>query len=136
MTNHIATVALPPRQIEMVAIHRLKPAPQNARTHSRKQIAQVANSMKRFGVINPLVVDGQNRIIAGHARAEAGRLLGLNFLPVIRLTELSEIELRAYMLADNRIGENAGWDRALLIELAALQLELPARRGGAPLPRG
>jgi hypothetical protein len=73
MTKHDATVTLPPRQIEMVAIHRLKPAPQNARTHSKKQITQVANSMKRFGVINPLVVDGQNRIIAGHARAEAGK---------------------------------------------------------------
>jgi DNA modification methylase len=126
MTKDHATANLPPRQIETVAIHHLKPAPQNARTHSKKQIAQVANSMKRFGVINPLVVDGQNRIIAGHARAEAGKLLGLHSLPVIRLTELSDVELRAYMLADNKIALNAGWDRALLsIELAALQLELP-----------
>ncbi len=115
-----------PRQIEMVPLRSLKPAERNARTHSKKQVEQVAHSMKRFGVINPLIVDSRNRIVAGHARAEAARSLSLKIVPVVRVADLSDVELRAYMLADNRLAESAGWDRELLaLEFEELQISLP-----------
>jgi DNA modification methylase len=114
------------RQIEMVSVNSLKPAKRNARTHSKKQVEQIANSMRRFGVINPIIVDSQNQIIAGHARAAACQLLGQKSVPVIRVTHLSEVELRAYMLADNKLAENSGWDRDILaVEFEALQIALP-----------
>jgi DNA modification methylase len=114
------------RQIEMVPLKSLKKSHRNARTHSKKQIELVANSFGEFGVINPLVVDSQNRIVAGHARAEAAQSIGLRVVPVIRVTNLNEIQLRAYMLADNRIAEGAGWNRELLaVELNELQIALP-----------
>ena len=82
--------------------------------------------MDRFGVINPIVVDDRGRIVAGHARAEAAKLLGLKHVPVIRLSHLNETEIRAYMLADNKLVENAGWDREILVvELGELQIALP-----------
>jgi hypothetical protein len=82
--------------------------------------------MLRFGVINPLIVDHQGRIVAGHGRFAAAELLGLKHLPVIRLSHLTEAEMRAYMLADNRLAEKAGWDRELLaIEFEELQIALP-----------
>ena len=115
------------RQIEMVPLKSLKPASRNARRHSKKQIEQIANSMLRFGVINPIIIDSQNRIVAGHARAEAARALGLKTVPVIRVMHLSELELRALTLADNKLAENSGWDRELLaLEFEALQIALPA----------
>jgi ParB-like chromosome segregation protein Spo0J len=114
------------RQIELVSVSGLKPAKRNARTHSKKQVEQIANSMRRFGVINPIIVDSQNQIIAGHARAAACQLLRQKSVPVIRVTHLSEVELRAYMLADNKLAENSGWDRDLLtLEFEALQIALP-----------
>jgi DNA modification methylase len=113
--------ANPPWPIEMLPVRSLTPARRNARTHSKKQIQQIAASLQRFGVINPLIADDQGRLVAGHARAEAAKLLGLKFLPVIRLSHLSEAELRAYTLADNKLAEHAGWDRALLaVELGDL----------------
>ena len=115
-----------PWRVEMLAPGSLKPAPRNARTHSKKQIRQIADSMLRFGVINPVIVDGRGRIAAGHARAEAAKLLGLERIPAIRLSHLSETELRAYMLADNKLAEKAGWDREVLaLELEELQIALP-----------
>ena len=115
-----------PGPIEMVGLGRLRLARRNARTHSKKQIRQIADSMLRFGVINPLIVDDQGRIVAGHGRFAAAELLGLKRLPVIRLSHLSEEEIRAYMLADNRLAEKAGWDRELLaIEFEELQIALP-----------
>jgi hypothetical protein len=114
------------RQIEMVSLSSLQPANRNVRTHSKKQIEQVASSMVRFGVTNPVVTDGHNRIVAGHARVLAAKSVGLKRIPVIRITNLSEVELRAYMLADNRIAESAGWNRELLaVELNDLQIALP-----------
>jgi DNA modification methylase len=104
----------------------LRLAQRNARTHSKKQIRQIADSMLRFGVINPLIVDDRGRIVAGHARAEAAKLLGLKEVPCIRLSHLSETEIRAYMLADNKLAEKAGWDREILaLELGDLQIALP-----------
>jgi DNA modification methylase len=82
--------------------------------------------MARFGVINPMVVDDRGRIVAGHARVEAATLLGLKQVPVIRLSHLSETEIRAYMLADNKLAEKAGWNREILaVELEELQVALP-----------
>ena len=114
------------RQIESLPLKTLKPAKRNARTHSKRQIEQIANSMRRFGVINPVLIDGQGQIVAGHARVEACKLLGQNTVPVIRVAHLNELEVRAFMLADNRLAEKAGWDRDLLaLEFEELQVALP-----------
>ena len=115
-----------PFPMEMVPLTKLKPADRNARTHPKKQIQQIAASRKRFNVVNPLVADESGTIIAGHGRLEAAKLLGLKFVPVIRLANLSDTEARALRLADNKLAQNAGWDRKLLaIELAELQIALP-----------
>jgi ParB-like chromosome segregation protein Spo0J len=103
-----------PWPVEMLPPRSLRPAQRNARTHSKKQIRQLADSMDRFGVINPIIVSDRGRIVAGHARAEAANLLGLKHVPVIRLEHLNETEIRAYMLADNKLAEKAGWDREIL----------------------
>jgi ParB-like chromosome segregation protein Spo0J len=114
------------RQIELVSLNTLRKSQQNARTHSKRQIEQIANSIRRFGFVTPIVIDSRNRIRAGHGRAEAAKSVGLKTVPVLRVTNLSETELRAYMLADNRIAEGAGWDRELLaVELNDLQITLP-----------
>lgn len=108
-------------KIELIKIKDLLPYPRNARTHSRKQIRQIAKSISRFGFCNPLLVDDDNRIIAGHGRKEAADSLGLGEVPAIRLSHLSPDEMRAYILADNRLAEKAGWDREILaIELQHL----------------
>jgi DNA modification methylase len=99
----------------------LVPYQGNARTHSRRQIAQIAGSIELFGFINPVVIDGSNQIIAGHGRIAAAKKLGLTSVPTLRIEHLSDNELRAYVLADNRLAEKAGWDRELLaIELQHL----------------
>jgi DNA modification methylase len=108
-------------QIETIALAALRPYAQNARTHSKKQIRQIANSIERFGFCNPVLVDDQMQIIAGHGRVAAAKLLGLAHVPTVKLAHLSEVEKRAYILADNRLAEKAGWDREILaIELQAL----------------
>ena len=107
--------------IETVAVEALRPYERNARTHSRKQIRQIAKSIERFGFNNAVLVDEQRRIIAGHGRVAAAKLLGIREVPTVRLAHLSEAEKRAYILADNRLAEKAGWDREILaIELQAL----------------
>jgi hypothetical protein len=92
----------------------LKPWKNNPRTHSKKQIRQIAESLKQFGWTNPVLVDGADGIIAGHGRVEAAKLLGLTSVPTIALSEMSEAERRAYVIADNRLAEQAGWDENLL----------------------
>lgn len=115
-----------PWPVEMLSPHRLRPAERNARTHSKKQIREIANSIARFGVTNPIIVDKAGRIVAGHARAEAAKLLRLKLIPAIRISHLNEAEIRAYMLADNKLATKAGWNReALAIELQELQVMLP-----------
>jgi len=115
-----------PWPIEMLSPSSLRPAKRNARTHSRRQIREIANSMARFGIINPIVADQHGQIVAGHARVEAARLLGLERVPVIRVSHLSPTEIRAYMLADNKLATKAGWDREILaVELGELQIILP-----------
>jgi 16S rRNA G966 N2-methylase RsmD len=108
-------------RIELVLVSRLAPYKGNARTHSRKQIRQIADSIERFGFTNPILIDDHGEIIAGHGRVAAAKLLGLNEVPTLRLSHLSATEKRAYVLADNKLAEKAGWDREILaIELQAL----------------
>jgi len=97
----------------------LRPATRNARTHSRKQLRQIADSIRRFGFTNPVLVDNQDMILAGHGRVAAAQLLGLAEIPVLCIGHLSPKERKAYALADNKIALNAGWDQ----ELLALELQ-------------
>src|SRR5258705_8738211 len=99
----------------------LKPRTTNPRTHSNKQIAQIAKAIRRYGFINPVLIDDANGIIAGHGRVQAAKVVGLDQVPTVRLSDMSEAEIRAYVIADNRLAENAGLDRTLLgIELQYL----------------
>jgi DNA modification methylase len=108
-------------QIEQTPIHALRPHRQNARTHSNRQLRQIANSIRRFGFCNAILVDDDLTILAGHGRVEAATQLGLTSVPTVRLSHLSEADKRAYVIADNRLAEKAGWDRNLLaIELQDL----------------
>ncbi len=108
-------------QIEMRPISSLKPYVGNARTHSKKQIKQIATSIQRFGFTNPVLVSNDDEIIAGHGRVIAAKEIGLLTVPTLRLSHLSPAERRAYVLADNKLALNAGWDNEILaIELQAL----------------
>lgn len=119
--NTFAGVADQDRRVELVPLARLTPYKGNARTHSRKQIRQIADSIKQFGFTNPVLIDDAGEIIAGHGRVEAAKLLGLSTVPALRLSHMSAAEKRAYVIADNRLAEKAGWDREILaIELQAL----------------
>jgi ParB-like chromosome segregation protein Spo0J len=107
--------------VETRPIASLKPYARNPRTHSNKQISQIAESIRVFGFNNPVLIDRNDEIIAGHGRVEAAKLLGLESVPTIRLEHLSEAEKRAYILADNKLAEKAGWEREILaIELQNL----------------
>ena len=105
----------------------LSPHPRNSRKHSRKQLRQIADSIRRFGFTVPVLIDSQGKIIAGHGRVEAAKLIGLTEVPTICLDNLSEAELRAFMIADNRLTENAEWNESLLAqelkELSELNLD-------------
>jgi ParB-like chromosome segregation protein Spo0J len=90
------------------------PQSKKPRTHSKKQIRQIAASIRKFGFLNPMIVDDENTLLAGHGRLEAARLEGLAMVPIVRSGQLSEAQKRAYLLADNRIALNAGWDEQLL----------------------
>jgi DNA modification methylase len=103
----------------MAPIAHIRPNPKNPRTHSKKQINQIAASIRKFGFLNPLIVDDENTILAGHGRLEAARLEGLAHVPIVRSGQLTEAQKRAYVLADNKIALNAGWDD----ELLALELK-------------
>jgi DNA modification methylase len=105
--------------IEYLPVSQLSPYPRNARTHSKKQIKQIAESIRRFGFTNPLLIDSQNIILAGHGRLAAAKLLGLEQVPCVRLEGMTAEQKRAYVLADNKLALNAGWDE----ELLALELQ-------------
>lgn len=92
----------------------LRPRIGNPRTHSKKQIDQIAASMRRFGFTNPILVDNESGIIAGHGRVEAAKVLGMTEVPTLRLSDMSEVHIRSYLIADNKLAENAGWDKQLL----------------------
>ncbi len=116
-------------RIEMWPLERLKPYAQNPRTHSAEQVNKIAASIQEFGFLNPILVDGDAGIIAGHGRLAAAQQVGLTEIPVIELTHLTELQRRAYRLADNRLALEAGWDDALLAselqELADADFDLP-----------
>ena len=117
--------------IERRAVADLVPCAHNARTHSDRQIAQIAASIEAFGFNNPVLVDADSGIIAGHGRVLAAEQLGIKAVPTIRLDHLSEGQRRAFILADNRIAENAGWDQEMLaLEIADLaELDLAPLTG-------
>ena len=104
------------RSIEIWPVERLMPYQRNARTHSPEQVAQIAASIVEFGFNNPILVDSNAGIVAGHGRLLAARKLGLAEVPVVVLDHLTETQRRAYVLADNKISLSAGWDDALLAE--------------------
>lgn len=109
------------RQVKYIAISDLKPWARNARTHSKKQVRQIADSIEAFGFTNPILIDERRTILAGHGRVDAARLLGKSEVPCLRLDHMSEAEKRAYVIADNKLALNAGWDDDLLAaELGAL----------------
>jgi DNA modification methylase len=100
--------------MKWLSVDALKLSKRNARTHSRKQIQQIVDSIKAFGFLVPIVVDEGNVIVAGHGRHAAAKLLGLQEVPVIEVHDLSEAKRRALAIADNKIAQNAGWDREIL----------------------
>ena len=92
----------------------LKPSTRNARTHSKKQIRQIADSIRAFGFTNPILIDGEQTVLAGHGRLAAARLLALEQVPCVRLERMTPAQKRAYVLADNKLALNAGWDEEIL----------------------
>jgi hypothetical protein len=117
----LASLAIQYRQTTSLTPHK-----RNARTHSRKQIRQIADSIKTFGFTNPVLIDSDSGIVAGHGRVEAAKYLGMITVPTVLLERMNEAQRRAYAIADNRLAELAGWDQALLkIELGELSIEFP-----------
>ena len=113
-----------PDTVEAWPIDRLIPYGRNARTHSDGQVAQIAASMVEFGWTNPVLADSQGNVIAGHGRLAAAKSLGMDSVPVVILDHLTEAQRRAYILADNKLALNAGWDdETLAAELHALNAE-------------
>ena len=114
--------------VERIPLAELRPNPKNPRTHSNKQLKKIRRSIKAFGPLNPLIVDENNVILAGHGRAKAAHQEGLTHLPVLRYSHLTDAQKRAYVIADNKIAQEAGWDRDMLaIELGELIELLPAK---------
>ena len=126
MPKHAATPSQRPAYLKnLLVVERpigaLKPHSSNARVHSAKQIHQIAASIAEFGFTNPILIDGDERIIAGHGRVEAARHIGLDSVPTISLEHLTQAQIRAYVIADNKLALNASWDPEILkIELQAL----------------
>lgn len=111
-------------KIQEIEIEKLIPYARNSRTHSDDQVAQIAASIKEFGWTNPILVDGEAGIIAGHGRLAAARKLGLKKIPVIELSHLSPTQKKALIIADNKLALNAGWDNQMLaLEFEELELE-------------
>jgi ParB-like chromosome segregation protein Spo0J len=110
----VARQADPADKVERWAVSRLIPYARNARTHSDAQVAQIAASIKEWGWTTPVLVDEQGGIIAGHGRTMAANLLGMADVPVVVATGWSEAKKRAYVIADNKLALNAGWDNELL----------------------
>lgn len=102
------------KQVEMWPLDRLRPYERNARTHSAEQVAQLQASIREFGFTNPILVDGDAGILAGHGRLAAAQAMGLKEVPVIVLDHLTPTQRRAYVLADNKLALNAGWDEEML----------------------
>jgi ParB-like chromosome segregation protein Spo0J len=122
-------------KIEQKSIDLLIPYAKNARIHNEAQIAQIAGSIKEFGFNNPVLIDKDNGIIAGHGRVMAARKLGLKEVPTIQLDHLSETQRKAFILADNRIAMNSHWDEEILsLELSDLKDALDLTDLGFEVP--
>src|SRR5215471_1665062 len=125
-----ASAASKSLQIVFRLIEELKPDPANPRSHSKKQIQQIANSTATFGFLCPVLVNADLNLIAGHDRLLAGRQLGITEVPMVRVDHLTTHQIRAFRIADNRLTENATWDDRLLAEqlrdlsLAGLDFDL------------
>lgn len=109
-------------KIEKIGIEKLIPYAKNARTHNDEQVTQIAASIKEFGFNNPVLIDKDNGIIAGHGRLEAAKKLKIKEIPCVRLEHLTEAQKKAYIIADNKLALNAGWDEELL-KLSINELE-------------
>ncbi len=119
--SSLDSLAIKYREVES-----LKPYKRNARTHSKRQVRQIAESIKKFGFTNPVLIDADGGIVAGHGRWAASKLLGMTTVPTIELEAMSEAQRRAYAIADNRLAELAGWDNQLLkVELGELSVAFP-----------
>lgn len=103
-----------PTEIEHIQVDALVPYARNSRTHSAEQVAQIAASMTEFGWTNPVLIDAAGTIVAGHGRVMAAKKLGMETIPCIRLGHLTPSQVRAYVIADNKLAMNAGWDEELL----------------------
>lgn len=112
-------------KLESIKTAQLIPYARNAKLHNERQVSQIAASIKEFGFNNPILVDAENGIIAGHGRVMAAQVLGLETVPCLRLSHLSETQKRAYIIADNRTSETGGgWDiKMLALEIEDLRLE-------------
>lgn len=111
-------------QFEVRKVADLVPYAQNSRTHSPEQVAKIAGSIRAFGFANPVLIDEEGTIIAGHGRVMAANQLGMVEVPTITLTGLTDTERRQYVIADNRLALDAGWDEAMLaLELKAIELD-------------
>jgi hypothetical protein len=124
--------------IEQRQVVDLRPWRRNARRHSKKQIRQVADSIRTFGFTNPVLIDADNTILAGHARVAAATLLGMTSVPCIRIEGMTPEQKRAYVIADNKLALNAGWDEEILAEelkaLASLDLDFDVGITGFSIP--
>lgn len=125
-------------RFELLRLDRLEPDPSNPRRHSRQQVAAIARGIETFGFTAPILVDGKNRIVAGHGRLEAAKRLGLETVPVIRLEHLTEAQAKAYMLADNKLTDRSSWDDAkvaiVLKELSEIALDFEIEATGFEAP--
>src|SRR5687768_18142426 len=112
-------MAMQNMEVEVLPIAGLRPYPGNARTHSKKQIRQIAKSIERFGFTNPVLISDGGEIVAGHGRVEAGKLLGWEKVSALGLSHLTAAERRCYVIADNKLALKAGWGR----ELVAIEVQ-------------
>ena len=110
--------------VEQIEVSRVIPYARNARTHSKEQVDQLAHSIRNFGFNNPILIDPRNEIIAGHGRVLAAQQCGMKSVPAIRLDHLNDAQRRAFIIADNRITMNSGWDEdTLRLELEQIQAD-------------
>lgn len=127
------------RRLVHIEPSRLKPHPDNPRTHSKEQVRKIAASIKRFGFRNPVLVDEHNNVVAGHGRLLAATELKLATVPTLVLADMTEAERRAYIIADNRLAECAGWDEdrlaSELAAIASLDVELDLALTGSTAAR-
>ncbi len=106
-------------ELEQIPPDRLRAWPSNARTHSRKQLRQIADSIRTFGFTNPVLIDESGSILAGHGRVEAAKMLGCEYVPCRRIETMTLTQKRAYVVADNKLALNAGWDEEILADRAS-----------------